>query len=162
MSATRTAIIGMILCAACFAGVHAVEPDGGASAEAELKVLLNAVRANRKAMVAVNLHLEDGQAAAFWPVYDRYQTELNANGDRQIALVERYIASFPGTSDEEAMALIKEYLAADAERVALRQKYLGEFAGVIPGSVVARLYQIENKLDAVTRYDLAATIPVLE
>ncbi len=31
-----------------------------------------------------------------------------------------------------------------------------------PGKKAARFYQIENKMDAVVRYDLAAQIPVVE
>ncbi len=37
-----------------------------------------------------------------------------------------------------------------------------EFAKALPGRKVARFYQIENKMDAVIRYNLAATIPVVE
>jgi len=32
---------------------------------------------------------------------------------------------------------------------------------VLPGKKVVRFYQIENKMDAVLRYDLAAQIPVV-
>jgi len=44
----------------------------------------------------------------------------------------------------------------------VRRDHLAEFAKTIPGRKVARFYQIENKIDAVVRYDLAATIPVVE
>ena len=44
----------------------------------------------------------------------------------------------------------------------MRRTYLDEFAKVLPGRTVARFYQIENKMDAVLRYDLAATIPVVD
>ena len=37
-----------------------------------------------------------------------------------------------------------------------------EFSKALPGRKVARLYQIENKMDAVMRYDLAGQIPVVE
>jgi hypothetical protein len=39
---------------------------------------------------------------------------------------------------------------------------VAEFATVLPGRTVARFYQIENKMDAAIRYDLAAAIPVIE
>jgi hypothetical protein len=32
----------------------------------------------------------------------------------------------------------------------------------LPGRKVMRFYQIENKIDAVLRYELAASIPVVE
>ena len=39
---------------------------------------------------------------------------------------------------------------------------MAEFAKVLPGRTVARFYQIENKMDAVLRFDLAEAIPVIE
>ena len=52
--------------------------------------------------------------------------------------------------------------AAEADRLQVRRAYLGEFAKILPGRTVARFYQIENKMDAVLRYDLAGAIPVVE
>lgn len=134
----------------------------GAASEATLEVLLSTLRANRKAFVAVNLQLSDEQAKAFWPLYDRYAQEIAAIGDRVAALVQEYEKSFADLSDEKALQLITGYLDADAERTKVRRAYLDEFAKVLPGRTVARFYQLENKIDAVLRYDLAKTIPVVE
>ncbi len=161
MSTKRALLVLSFLFALPVPGLRAEEPNGGEAVEAELRVLTNAIRSNRTAMVAVNLDLTDEEAAAFWPVYERYRKEADANADRLADVISRYSNSFPGTSDEEAMGLIESYLAVDAERAQLRRNFLAEFARVIPGKKVARLYQIENKLDAVIRYDLAATIPVM-
>jgi hypothetical protein len=60
------------------------------------------------------------------------------------------------------MKLVEEYLTIEADRVKVKRAYIDEFAKALPGRKVARFYQIENKLDAVIRYDLAATIPVVE
>ena len=60
------------------------------------------------------------------------------------------------------MKLVDDYLAVEADRVKVKRAYLDEFAKALPGRKVARFYQIENKMDAVIRYDLAATIPVVE
>ena len=62
--------------------LRAEQPAPAAAAEANLEVLLDAIRSNRKALVAANLRLTDEEAAKFWPVYDRYQKEINADGDR--------------------------------------------------------------------------------
>jgi hypothetical protein len=137
----------------------AVENPAEAS---DLGVLLDAIRANRKALVAVNLNLTDEQAAKFWPLYDRYQKEISAIGDRVIAIVDEYSAAFHDLSNEKAMKLVEDYLALEAERIKVRRTYLDEFAKIVPGRTVARFYQIENKIDAVLRYTMAATIPVVE
>jgi hypothetical protein len=130
-------------------------------AAADLQVLLNTVRANRRALVSVNLNLSATEATQFWPLYEQYHGEINAIGDRVLALVEEYAANYRTLSDEKAMHLMTAYLAAEAERVKVRQVWLPKFAAIIPGRTVARFYQIENKIDAVVRFELAASIPVV-
>lgn len=130
--------------------------------EASLDVVLNAIRANRKAMVAVNLGLDDKESAAFWPVYDRYETEMNALGDRTVAVIKDYTDNFASLSNEKAMQLVNDYLAIEADRIKVRKTYLDELTKILPGRTVARFFQLENKMDAVIKYDLAAAIPVVE
>jgi hypothetical protein len=79
-----------------------------------------------------------------------------------VGVIQDYSSSFSTLSNDKAMKLMDEYLSIEAERVKVRRTYLDEFAKVLPGRKVARFYQIENKIDAVLRYDLAATIPVVE
>ena len=138
--------------------------DTGAAdvAQAQPGVLLDTIRANRKALVAVNLELSPEEAAKFWPLYDRYQKEISAIGDRVISIVDDYSASFRDLTNDKALQLMENYLAAEAERLQVRRTYLAEFGKILPGRTVARFYQIENKMDAVLRYDLAATIPVVD
>ena len=143
------------------ATVRAAEP-GPAAAQINLDVLRDAIRANRKALIAVNLGLTAEEAGKFWPLYERYQKEISVVGDRMTALVEDYIAHFRDLSNEKAMQLSGDYLAAEADRLQVRRAYLGEFGKILPGRTVARFYQIENKMDAILRYDLAGTIPVVE
>lgn len=141
--------------------VRAAQP-GAAAAGADPSLLLDTIRANRKALVAVNLNLTDEEAAKFWPVYDRYQQELNATGDRLAAVIEDYTSHFRDLSNDKALQLLEDSLAAEADRVKVRRAYVDEFAKILPGRTIARFYQIENKMEAVIRYDLAATIPVVE
>ena len=162
MSKPYLAVALAVVLGAAVTTVCAEESVAGAESETDLQVLVDAIRANRKALIAVNLGLNAEEAGKFWPVYDRYQQEINTTGDRVTAIVEDYITNYPTLSNEKALQLIKDYFAAEAERVATRQKYLPEFAKVLQGRAVARFYQIENKMDAVLRYELAGTIPVIE
>lgn len=162
MSNTRLLLAGILACLLSSSAVQAAETVAADAPQAEPAVLLDAIRANRKALVAVNLSLNADEAAKFWPLYDRYQTEINAIGDRVLAIVEDYTANFRTLPNEKALQLMESYLAAEAERLQVRRNYLPEFAKILPGRTVARFYQIENKMDAVLRYDLAATIPVVD
>ncbi len=146
-------LFGMILTTSAAAG----EAD-----EASLEILTSTLQANRKAFVAVNLDLEDAEAKAFWPLYDRYQSDLTSVRERFFALIEDYTTHFATMSDEKAHQIVKDYLAIEDERNEVRRKYLAPFSEVLPGRKVARFYQIENKIEAVLRYQLAREIPVIE
>jgi hypothetical protein len=113
-------------------------------------------------MVEANLPLDDAQAAAFWPVYDRYEADLDDLNGRLAALITRYIGSFATMSDEQGKEIVEEYLALERERADLREKYAEPFAKALPGRKLARFFQIDNKIQAVRRFALAAEIPVID
>jgi hypothetical protein len=157
----RLFLVAVVILGLSGAALRAAQPPTGQAA-ATLDVLVDAVRSNRKALVAVNLKLTDEEATKFWPVYDRYQQEINAVGDRLVGVIQDYTANFSDLSNDKAMKIVDDYLTIEADRVKVKRAYVEEFTKALPGRKVARLYQIENKMDAVIRYDLAATIPVME
>jgi len=161
MSKIRLLLVAAVILGLSAAALRAAQPPSS-QATANLDVLVDAIRSNRKALVTVNLKLTDEEATKFWPIYDRYQQEINAVGDRLVGVIQDYTANFSTLSDDKAMKLVDDYLAVEADRVKVRRAYVDEFAKALPGRKVARFYQIENKMDAVIRYDLAATIPVVE
>ena len=157
MSCARILVATMLMLA-----ISANAGRAGEAANANLDILLDTIRANKKALVAANLTLSDDEAARFWPLYDKYQTDMSAVQDRTVKVIQDYAASFADLSNEKAMALANDWLSAEGDRVKVRRDYLPEFAKVLPGKKVVRFYQIENKMDAIMRYDLAREIPVVE
>jgi hypothetical protein len=149
-----TAVALLVLAAAptCAAAADEASPD----------LLLETLQSNKKAFVAANLPLTEDEARAFWPIYDRYQNELGAIQARLLGVIQDYSEHFGSMSNEKAMRLVQDYLAIEQDRAALRRSYAAPISQVLPGVKVMRFYQIENKIDAVVRYDLAATIPVVE
>lgn len=143
--------------------VSAVAPAGaGEPDEASMEVLRETLRSNKKALVAVNLSLSEEEARAFWPIYDRYQADLAAVGDRLLQVIDDYKRAFGSITDDEARKLVDTYLAIQRDRAALLQSYVEPFAEVLPGRTLMRFYQIENKIHSVMLYELAASIPVVE
>ncbi len=134
----------------------------GPAADTNVEILRDTIRANKKALVAANLTLSDTEATAFWPLYDRYEGELKAVNDRLVKIIEEYTKDYRSLSDERAQKLSEDYLTVEEDRAKVRRAYFADFIKVLPGKKAARFYQIENKMNAVVRYDLAATIPVLE
>lgn len=121
-----------------------------------------ALRADKKVLVAENMMLTESEAAAFWPVYEEFQTEMTVIGDRMVKLIEDYAATYKVMTDDTAAKLIKELMSFQGDRVKLQEKFLPKFQKVLSATKVARYYQIENKIRAIVDYDLASQIPLVE
>ena len=46
------------------------------AANADMEMLMQKIKADRKLLVAANMDLTDAEAKQFWPLYDAYQKEL--------------------------------------------------------------------------------------
>jgi Skp family chaperone for outer membrane proteins len=68
MSKTRLMLAAILVLGLSAATLSAKEPAADKAAEINLQLLLDAIRSDRKALVAVNLNLTDEQAVEFWPV----------------------------------------------------------------------------------------------
>ena len=133
-----------------------------AQVRTEVELTRQQIQADRQALVAAGMELTDDQAAAFWPVYREYRNELAPVGDRQVELILGYASQYGSVTDEYAEQMLKDFLDIQGKRLDIHKKYVNRFKDVLPFVLVARFYQIENKLDAIIAFDLAAGIPVLQ
>ena len=68
---------------------------------------------------------------------------------------------FETLTGDRAQEMLKESLKIEGDRTKLKNKYIKKFNKVLPPKTVVRFLQIENKLDAVINYELAAAIPLV-
>ena len=127
-----------------------------------MQIVLEKVKADKKLLVAENMQLTDGEAKAFWPVYEKYQAELLAIRTRTAKLIEDYAKSYSSMTNDTAKKLIDENMAIEGLRLKLNNDYLPKFRKVLPETKVTRYYQIENKINAALYYELAANIPLIQ
>jgi lipase chaperone LimK len=127
----------------------------------ELPVWVQAAE-DKEILVAANMNLTESEAQGFWPVYDAYQTDLNAINVRLVNLLNEYALNYRkgAVLDYRARQLIDESIAIDMDEVKLKQSYVPKLAKVLPDAKVARYIQIENKIRASVRYDLSSYIPL--
>ena len=126
----------------------------------QMEILREKARADKKLVVATALALTEGEAKAFWPVYNAYQSDMVAHYDRLLKLLDTYAKNYDALTDETATSLLKQYLALERDHVALLTSYLPRFQKVLPPKKVAKLYQVENKARALVNYELARGIPL--
>jgi len=121
-----------------------------------------ALKAQKRAFVAVNMQLTDAEDPQFWPVYDCYQKDMEKVNQKIGDLILDYAKNYETLTDTKADELLKKNLALEKEILQLKTSYLPKFSAVLPAKKVARYYQLENKIQAVGRYDLAEKIPLVK
>jgi hypothetical protein len=127
-----------------------------------MDILRDKLKADKKLLIAENLGLTEGESKAFWPIYEEYQKELEAINQRLGKAIQSYAQDYNAKTltDEKAKALMTEALAIEEAEVTLKKKSLDKLSGVIPATKAARYLQMENKIRALIRFDLAGKIPL--
>jgi hypothetical protein len=113
--------------------------------------------------VALNMELTEAEAKNFWPIYEQYQKDLQKMNQRMVNVLESYADDFRRKSltDDKAKKLIDEALAIDKAEADLKSAYAPKLTKALPVRKAARYLQIENKIRALVRYDLASGVPLV-
>jgi hypothetical protein len=129
-----------------------------------MEILRQKIKADKKLIVASNMQLDGDQAKKFWPVYEAYQKDLAKINRRLGKLIVDYAEAYNtgSVADETAKKLLNEALAIEEAEVKLKRSYVPKLEKILPGMKVARYIQIENKIRAIVKYELAANIPLAE
>jgi hypothetical protein len=129
-----------------------------------MQILRDKIEADKKLLVATNMELTESEAKGFWPIYDEYQNDLQKINRRIVGLLESYAADFRDKSltDDKAKKLIDEAVAIEAAEANLKSTYVPKLSKALPVKKVARYLQIENKIRAVVKYDLAQGVPLVQ
>ncbi|HEY7650104.1 MAG TPA: hypothetical protein VID04_13980 [Methylomirabilota bacterium] len=129
-----------------------------------MQVVREKIRADKKLLVAQNMGLTESEAKGFWPVYEGYQKELDQIYERMGKVIGDYAKAYNANTltDEQARTLNAEVLDIDEAEGKLGRSYATKLDQVLPGKKVARYFQIERKIRAVLRYELADKIPLVK
>ena len=127
-----------------------------------MQILRDKLKADKKLVVATNMELTESEAKTFWPIYDAYQKDLQKLNQRLANLLESYAADLRGKSltDDKARKLVDEAVAIEQAEAKLKSTYAPKLSKALPVRKVARYLQIENKIRAVIKYDLAQGVPL--
>jgi len=130
----------------------------------DMEIFRQKIKADKKLVVAQNLSLTEAEGAAFWPVYEAYQKDLQAIYQRLAETIVAYAHAYieGPVANETAKNLLEESLEIDAAEAKLRTAIVPKVLAVLPATKAARYIQIENKIRAAVRYELAARIPLVE
>lgn len=138
--------------------------EANSSAATTMEILREKVKADKKLVVANNMNLTENEAKAFWPIYDAYQKDLQNINKRLASVIDAYALAYNkgAVLNDTAKKLLDDSIAIEISESKLKQTYADKLSKVIPAAKAARYIQIENKIRAIVRYQLAEAIPLVE
>jgi hypothetical protein len=156
----RTGMVIIMVAALVGLAISAAAQDKPAD---NMQILREKVKADKKLLVATNMQLTESEAKGFWPVYEGYQKDLAAINQRIGNLIKSYAADYRTNTltDEKAKKLIDELVAIEQAEAGLKTSYVPKLSKVLPLKKAARYLQIENKVRAIAKYELADNIPLV-
>lgn len=128
----------------------------------DMEILRQKLKADKKLVVAQAMQLTDAEAPGFWPVYEVYQADLGQLNARLGQLIKSYADAYrtDTLTNDKAQALADEAVKIEQAEVDMKRAYLPKLSAVVSMVKVARYLQVENKIRAVLKYDLAGAIPL--
>ena len=128
----------------------------------DLDLLRKDIRSQRKQLIAANLQLTDQEATKFWPVYDRYVSELITINDRKFGLIQEYADGYGKLTNEQSLSFVRRWLDADIEIAQLRQKYVPIVSQVLDGKKSATFFQLDRRIAMMIELQLSSRMPLVQ
>ena len=128
------------------------------TAELKKKIMFD----QKKLVVMENMEFTEAEAKGFWPVYEQYQEKLFQNSQWFGRLIVSFASNYASLGDDKALELTDTYYQLQSERQTIMQNYTEDLKKVLPGRKLFRYLQVENKLEAIARFEMAKGIPLAQ
>lgn len=129
---------------------------------ADMQKIRKDIRSVQKQIIAANMKLTDTEAVKFWPVYDKYMSELDQIDDAKYALMKQDIDTRGILSDADAERVVEQWAEIDRSVAQLRMKYIPNFRKVLSSKKTALFCQLERHVQMTIDMRLASSLPVIE
>ncbi len=143
-----------VLVAGCAAG------GAAGRAQEEYTVTRATIQAERRQIVAETMQLDPSVNDEFWKLHDAYRDDMNLVNERFNKLLDDYASSYETLTDQQAGALLEEWLEIEREVIDVKKRWVRRFGRKLPERLVVRFFQLDNKLDMVVRAELARIVPL--
>ncbi len=118
------------------------------------------IQTKREAFLNALVQPSAKQEEKLWTEYRKYTKKLGKLEDRLAELIDEYAEGFGSLTDKQALQITKEAADIDTDKAKSLETVIRKLQSVLDAKQVVRVLQVEQKLDAMTRFDLALTIPV--
>ena len=155
------------VCLACLGYLfQTVEPAPARGAEemseSDFELMRSDIRTKKATLIADRMKFTNQEAAAFWPVYRQYETELAAINDKKVSIMKEYMSQHQSLNDKKAKQLAEDVFDVDQKTLDLRTKCFGALEKLLPGKTIVRWLQLERRLQLLVDAQIAKDLPVIQ
>jgi len=135
--------------------------SSSAQTDQDIALLRKDVSAAKMDVITHTMQFTEKEAAAFWPVYEKYAAAQKQIGDQKVALIKEYAQSYDTITDANATTMSQKAFAIEAESVQLRKTWFPKFVAVLGAKRAAKFMQVDNRLSLLANLQIASAIPII-
>jgi len=135
--------------------------DQQPSLDSVIEVFRADMRADRATIITEAMNFSDKDAAAFWPIYRKYEYERSTLDDRRVAVIKEYAEKYTTLTDADAKAMAERMFDCDSRLAELKKTYFKKFNKVLPAFTVTKFFQLEHRIDLLTDMKVESSLPPL-
>jgi hypothetical protein len=160
-------IVG-VACIGCIASLcQMVEPtiamgEEENTSQSDFELMRSDIRTKKATMIADRMKFTDQEAAAFWPVYRQYETDLAAINDKKVSIMKDYMQHHESLNDKQAKQLADDVFEVDRRTLDLRTKCFNSLEKVLPAKTIVRWLQLERRLQLLVDAQIAQNFPAIK
>ena len=117
--------------------------------------------ADRAKIITEAMNFSDKDAAAFWPIYRKYEYERSTVDDRRVAVIKEYAEKYSTLTDADAKSMAERMFDCDSRLAALKKRYFKKFNTVLPAFTVTKFFQLEHRIDLLVDMKVESSLPPL-
>ena len=129
--------------------------------DSAIEVIRANMRAERATIITEAMSFSDKDAAAFWPIYRKYEHERATMDDLRVTVIKQYVEKYPNLTDADAKAMVERMLDCERRLADLKKAYFKKFNEVLPALTVAMFFQLEHRIDLMMDMKVESSLPPL-
>ncbi len=119
------------------------------------------MQADRATIITQTMNFSDKDAAAFWPIYRKYEYERSLLDDRRAAVIREYAQKYSALSDVDAKAMAEQMFDCESRLAELKKTYFKKFNRVITALTFTKFFQLDHRIDLLVEMKVEASLPPL-
>jgi hypothetical protein len=135
---------------------------GERTLESYMELLRSDLRTAKIAIITEVMQFTDEQSEVFWPIYRKYQLEIEKLNDEAVYLIREYLEGYGEHSDRDAEVLLKKRFALEKKQIGVEEKYFRQMTRVLPTKTVVKFFQLEHMISLLIDLQIAAELPFIE